>query len=702
MDATQLDQLKIVGGANTVGLKLITNGVSADNRPKIVSRQSIDAADARSFLEADFKDSGILFFIPDLKETAPPATPDNPNPKSDIQLLRAGETLKLKTIDLIFTFKDNKADDHTGATENNPGFHPGTATITANDVPAGAAFVGDRPLDNPGYSTFKLKGGVGTGDQDILDVLRVEQRLKYLGFAATEPTSGKPSQEIKVDGQFETDEKNALKLFEAVVRYTSEVGEGKATGSASATKYGVTVNVSSIQVKVQYRVTISNTGLPVFEEVPGSYEALSPVITETGTRTGGSIQLLDAFRAEVINMAATNGLNIAIGKAKEQAWLAAGLSSETDIYGIDGIIENLHSGSDIATRTQSELTQSWLSAYNAPHWMQFFASTGSTYATTNAKLGETSWTNQQTGNDGHVFGTSWVYDLMALSAKTAQTQGRIQPLLFAGSGELGVMLELGINTQYITQTNQNSIDGNEWLLGLSDINSIDLQNVTASNAENATPQQKLKYVLEQKGLLAQQSKGQWNADVAQQLADLLQYTNRAPAAGASTIGNATSNLQDQALKDFLAVYAATLNDSVANNGSLDEKNQLAMIVNADAVKIQQALFGNGNAGGLINNNILLGGLGTQQGNLGAQLTAESLAAIMGVPRGFVSAWVQPLNEAMQKFDLSTPNRIAAFMANVRAESFGLRSTSEYSSGTQYEGREDMGNTGLTEFGLLTE
>jgi hypothetical protein len=79
-----------------------------------------------------------------------------------------------------------------------------------------AIFFGDRPLANPGYSAFTLSGSVGNGDtyvNDPLDVLRIEQRLKYLGFDNdTDPTNA----EFIVDGKFGKDEEAVLLHFEKI------------------------------------------------------------------------------------------------------------------------------------------------------------------------------------------------------------------------------------------------------------------------------------------------------------------------------------------------------------------------------------------------------------------------------------------------------------------------------------------------------
>lgn len=55
-------------------------------------------------------------------------------------------------------------------------------------------------------------------------------------------------------------------------------------------------------------------------------------------------------------------------------------------------------------------------------------------------------------------------------------------------------------------------------------------------------------------------------------------------------------------------------------------------------------------------------------------------------------WVEPLNAAMEEFDVSTPQRQAAFLAQIAHESGEFRYVRELASGEAYEGREDLGNT----------
>lgn len=52
----------------------------------------------------------------------------------------------------------------------------------------------------------------------------------------------------------------------------------------------------------------------------------------------------------------------------------------------------------------------------------------------------------------------------------------------------------------------------------------------------------------------------------------------------------------------------------------------------------------------------------------------------------------PLTAAMDEFDISTPQRQAAFLAQIAHESASLHYTRELADGLAYEGRGDLGNT----------
>jgi putative chitinase len=54
-------------------------------------------------------------------------------------------------------------------------------------------------------------------------------------------------------------------------------------------------------------------------------------------------------------------------------------------------------------------------------------------------------------------------------------------------------------------------------------------------------------------------------------------------------------------------------------------------------------------------------------------------------------YLDPLNETFEKFEINTPERISAFIAQIAHESGSFRYTEEIASGEQYEGRVDLGN-----------
>jgi len=57
----------------------------------------------------------------------------------------------------------------------------------------------------------------------------------------------------------------------------------------------------------------------------------------------------------------------------------------------------------------------------------------------------------------------------------------------------------------------------------------------------------------------------------------------------------------------------------------------------------------------------------------------------------IDLFIDPLNAAMEEFQINTPLRIAAFLAQIAHESGSLKYTEEISSGSDYEYRKDLGN-----------
>lgn len=55
-------------------------------------------------------------------------------------------------------------------------------------------------------------------------------------------------------------------------------------------------------------------------------------------------------------------------------------------------------------------------------------------------------------------------------------------------------------------------------------------------------------------------------------------------------------------------------------------------------------------------------------------------------------FLEPLNLTCEEFEINTPKRVAAFLAQIAHESGGFRYVREIASGEAYEGRTDLGNT----------
>jgi putative chitinase len=59
----------------------------------------------------------------------------------------------------------------------------------------------------------------------------------------------------------------------------------------------------------------------------------------------------------------------------------------------------------------------------------------------------------------------------------------------------------------------------------------------------------------------------------------------------------------------------------------------------------------------------------------------------------LNKFVEPLTQAMEKYQINTPARQAAFLAQIAHESGSLKYVREIASGEAYEGRLDLGNIG---------
>ena len=74
------------------------------------------------------------------------------------------------------------------------------------------------------------------------------------------------------------------------------------------------------------------------------------------------------------------------------------------------------------------------------------------------------------------------------------------------------------------------------------------------------------------------------------------------------------------------------------------------------------------------------------------MTLAELQKILPFAHAAATKFVDPLNAAMSEFEINTPIRQAAFIAQIGHESGQFRYVREIASGAAYEGRADLGNT----------
>ena len=169
-----------------------------------------------------FYKSGLMYLAPNL--TA-----------SDMETLRQGGVIAGgKTQEIMLTYK--LKNDITILGVSTDRLKAGNAFIslkvTAKDyATAQTTFFGDRPLNNPGYTAFTLTSEVALNSKGTLDVWRVEQRLKYLGYSAFGTNTAIRTQnlsnggtlnvpkEFKVDGVIGKEEQSALQAIYAETHY---------------------------------------------------------------------------------------------------------------------------------------------------------------------------------------------------------------------------------------------------------------------------------------------------------------------------------------------------------------------------------------------------------------------------------------------------------------------------------------------------
>ena len=75
-----------------------------------------------------------------------------------------------------------------------------------------------------------------------------------------------------------------------------------------------------------------------------------------------------------------------------------------------------------------------------------------------------------------------------------------------------------------------------------------------------------------------------------------------------------------------------------------------------------------------------------------EITAKQLTDIMPLAAAKAATYVPFINKWSPTFNITTPRRMAHFLAQIAHESAELRYTKELASGKAYEGRKDLGNT----------
>lgn len=74
------------------------------------------------------------------------------------------------------------------------------------------------------------------------------------------------------------------------------------------------------------------------------------------------------------------------------------------------------------------------------------------------------------------------------------------------------------------------------------------------------------------------------------------------------------------------------------------------------------------------------------------LTSDILKKIyIEAPLKTIEKFIEPLNSTIDKYEITTPQRLNMFLAQIGHESGQLRYVKELASGTAYEGRADLGN-----------
>jgi hypothetical protein len=213
--------------ANGGGMQLVTQRWDRSRASTVPALVSIDENGNRTY---DPSATGVFYLAPNITN-------------EDVGELRRGNRLADKHAEFTFYYQERS---QTGEMVWKEGF----VRVTAQDYAATGreVFFGDRPLSNPGYSQMQLRGTVGLNQaNDRLDVFKVEQRLRYLGFPALGHSRGSApnaTQDFNVDGTWGHQEAKAAYLFARVVNYggtnvaPAQAGTGNTAMLVTANRVG--------------------------------------------------------------------------------------------------------------------------------------------------------------------------------------------------------------------------------------------------------------------------------------------------------------------------------------------------------------------------------------------------------------------------------------------------------------------------------
>ncbi len=555
-------------------LKLIT--VSGGDGITPYSRSGI-----HSLADGEFIDTGRMYFAPNI------------TPEDEKTLRNGGVIATPKSTSLNYRFEYKDADGKWKLCK-------GSVFVTARDYASAVftVFFGDRPLDNPGYSKFTLQGNVGVDQtNDVLDVYRVEQRLKYLGYPAMgyerSPTNN-TLQDFDVNGEFKEEEQAALKLFEKVVRY----GGADSVGQVTTTLDRITV-ANRYHIDIAFTVVVRNG-------------AAAPIVWNTEKITlnenlTGADKL--AAQAEAAAVLAAKKESVQ-GKVDDKS--SATYQKALDQYNIEVAnsqrFDAASIGADGVLGVNEATSLNWLNAYNAPHWMQFFESVansnGPTFKASNDQL--KGWTSQQLGQNApadyrltavEVYGTSWMFDLMAAKNSAAQGLHTSKNALFNGS----VDANLGITPKGVVPNGlHNSHDlGMAFDMGFRNFIPPGTGSGSAQNVNEALK-------------VAVQSLSPVSWSIANAVLYSQPPASQLAADQLLALSSLPENDQVSAIRNLLSLFAVVRSDPTATSGTWNTLNIVSDKSVAEENQIRAALFGDGSQNGALISDVLFGKSGANQ------------------------------------------------------------------------------------------